>query len=415
MGKETKIGLAVIGVLLVGFGGLLARKLALFNGATATEARVVADVSMTDGMTSRPPVSLAQQAPAEQAHSNDIWSSGGRPQDSQPVDRYSADAAPGKLATGAADDAQPLVVASQPAAVSPSNPFRTPEARTIAAEEASTEPVAEAPPDEPAELPVTAAAEETAIEDAQPASNELQLPTQSEDVPGGVSARALTIDEDTDAALPPRQPEKAVESEPEPEQPLVAVPQQRPESSRWNSPPTQPVSMRDEVEPATPPVAAGKYVIQPNDSLWIISEKVYGTGGYFKALYEHNRRRLPHADRLVVGTQLEVPPIATLENNYPTLCPKQRKSAVVKARAVQASTRSRRGSDTYIVAEGDTLFDIARYELGKASRWAEIYELNREVLGDDHDHLAPGTELTLPARSQPADVLTRQNDSRLQR
>src|SRR4051794_13858261 len=100
MGKETKIGLAVISVLLVVFGGLLARKLTLFNGATATEARVVADASMTDGMTTRPPVSLAQQAPAEQAHPNDIWSSGGRPEASQPADRYSADAAPAELATG---------------------------------------------------------------------------------------------------------------------------------------------------------------------------------------------------------------------------------------------------------------------------------------------------------------------------
>ncbi|HEY2892727.1 MAG TPA: LysM peptidoglycan-binding domain-containing protein, partial [Pirellulales bacterium] len=269
--------------------------------------------------------------------------------------------------------------------------------------------------DEPAALPVATATEEPVIEDAQPPSDAPQLPSESESVPGGASARALTIDEDTDAALPPRQAETALEPEPEPQQPLVAVPQQRPESNRSNSPPARSVSARDEAEPAPQPLGPGKYVIQPNDSLWIISEKVYGTGGYFKALYEFNRRRLPHADRLVVGTQLEVPPIATLENNYPALCPKQRKSAVVKTRAVQASTRARRGSDAYIVAEGDTLFDIARYELGKASRWAEIYELNREVLGDDHDHLAPGTELVMPARSQPADVMTRQPDSRLQR
>jgi nucleoid-associated protein YgaU len=42
------------------------------------------------------------------------------------------------------------------------------------------------------------------------------------------------------------------------------------------------------------------------------------------------------------------------------------------------------------------LFNIARYELGKASRWAEIYELNRDVLGKDFNYLAPGTQLTLP-------------------
>ena len=58
----------------------------------------------------------------------------------------------------------------------------------------------------------------------------------------------------------------------------------------------------------------------------------------------------------------------------------------------------------YTVAEGDTLFNIARYELGKASRWAEIYDLNREVLGKDFNYLTPGTKLTLP-ESEKADVI----------
>jgi hypothetical protein len=34
--------------------------------------------------------------------------------------------------------------------------------------------------------------------------------------------------------------------------------------------------------------------------------------------------------------------------------------------------------------------------LGKASRWSEIYELNRGQLGNDYDYLAPGTKLVLP-------------------
>ena len=55
-----------------------------------------------------------------------------------------------------------------------------------------------------------------------------------------------------------------------------------------------------------------------------------------------------------------------------------------------------RGGRTYTVAEGDTLFNIARYELGKASRWAEIYELNRDVLGKDFNYLIPGTQLAMP-------------------
>jgi nucleoid-associated protein YgaU len=63
----------------------------------------------------------------------------------------------------------------------------------------------------------------------------------------------------------------------------------------------------------------------------------------------------------------------------------------------------------YVVEEGDTLFDIARYELGKASRWAEIYDLNRGQLGTDYNYIAPGTKLMLPdaVTSEPDALTTR--------
>jgi hypothetical protein len=54
------------------------------------------------------------------------------------------------------------------------------------------------------------------------------------------------------------------------------------------------------------------------------------------------------------------------------------------------------GGRIYIAAEGDSLFDIARCKLGKASRWVEIYNLNTDVLGKNIDCLAPGTRIALP-------------------
>ena len=86
-----------------------------------------------------------------------------------------------------------------------------------------------------------------------------------------------------------------------------------------------------------------------------------------------------------------------------------------QSRALTVSTgRQYRGGRTYTVAEGDTLFNIARYELGKASRWVEIYELNRPVLGKDFNSLTPGIQLTLPEREK-SDTLTRQAGSTYQR
>src|SRR5262249_46209519 len=141
-----------------------------------------------------------------------------------------------------------------------------------------------------------------------------------------------------------------------------------------------------------------QYIVQPNDSYWTISEKVYGTGGYFKALYEYNRKRSKIPDELKLGQVLLVPEEGGLRRSYPDLCHKPRKTvASGQQRLTSATGRMRGPGRVYTVTEGDTLFEIARHELGKPARWAEIYELNREVLGDDTDFLRPGTELILPA------------------
>ncbi len=161
-------------------------------------------------------------------------------------------------------------------------------------------------------------------------------------------------------------------------------------------------------------ISPGKYNVGPNDNYWTISARVYGTGKYFKSLFEHNRHRYPDADNLHVGDKLDVPEVAKLEELYPDLCPKRRRGAV-QARAYTVSTGGR-GGNVYVVEDGDTLFNIARQELGKAARWAEIYALNRDILGDDIDFVSPGMELVLPddgaARS---DTFTQRPTRRIQR
>ncbi|HZZ29632.1 MAG TPA: LysM peptidoglycan-binding domain-containing protein [Pirellulales bacterium] len=161
-----------------------------------------------------------------------------------------------------------------------------------------------------------------------------------------------------------------------------------------------------------------QYTVQPNDSFWIISERAYGVGGYFKALFELNRKRTKDSEDLKVGEVLTVPDEAMLRRMYPDLCPKPRKqTASLQQRMVSANSRLQGGGRVYTIVEGDTLFEIARHELGKPSRWGEIYELNRDALGDDFDYLRPGMQLILPDRpgGRPADLhgntATRQPDA----
>jgi hypothetical protein len=159
--------------------------------------------------------------------------------------------------------------------------------------------------------------------------------------------------------------------------------------------------------PAAPIQEGGKYKLGPNENYWVVSERAYGTGGYFKALAAYNEERHPNPEDLRYGDEIAVPQRSELEQMFPELCPKAGRRPSTQTVAAAAAVSTAPADRVYVVEEGDTLFDIARYELGKASRWAELYELNRDAIGDDIDFLAPGTQLILPELN-PRETLTRQ-------
>lgn len=54
-------------------------------------------------------------------------------------------------------------------------------------------------------------------------------------------------------------------------------------------------------------------------------------------------------------------------------------------------------SKTYTVKSGDSLSEIAQREMGDGDRWKELYEANKDAIGDDPDLIRPGTKLSIPA------------------
>lgn len=137
------------------------------------------------------------------------------------------------------------------------------------------------------------------------------------------------------------------------------------------------------------------YQIQEGDSFASIAAREYRDARYAKALAEFNRTAGIDIDQLSAGDSLTIPTVEELRQRFPDKCPVQRNPEVPSdRRAVPA--QGQRAERMYVVAEGDTLFDIARQELGKASRWAEIYRLNEAVLDEEFDQLQPGTKLRLP-------------------
>jgi nucleoid-associated protein YgaU len=166
------------------------------------------------------------------------------------------------------------------------------------------------------------------------------------------------------------------------------------------------------------------YTVAPNDNYWDISRKQYGTARYFMALSKHNAKRIPDPHRMKPGMKVETPPADVLEQLYPDLiekAPRVAQRPIIDdgvprfgefrdeappvpgaAGAVAAAERpsgyfvDRNGVPMYQISQGDTLSDIAQRHLGRASRWLEVYELNRNIVKTPGD-LTIGTVIRLPA------------------
>jgi len=171
----------------------------------------------------------------------------------------------------------------------------------------------------------------------------------------------------------------------------------------------------------SPVSASTTYRVAADDNFWKISRKQYGTARYFQALTRHNQDRIADPQKLRPGMQISTPSADYLEKNYPDLIEKGAPGAVAarggdsrptfekpssesfngsasKAGAAEAAGGyfySKAGDPLYRIGPDDTLTSIAQRHLGRASRWAEIYEQNRDILKSPDD-LTLGTVIRLP-------------------
>jgi len=197
---------------------------------------------------------------------------------------------------------------------------------------------------------------------------------------------------------------------------------------------------------------AAHYKVEPQDTYWSISKKVYGTPRYFQALAEHNREQVAHSEQLRPGVELETPPPDELQRLYAKYIPTagrgteaaevadgEPSAAARYGIATSSPTRrvggqgvevptgattapdasefhgpdggffvGRGGEPLYRVANGDTLSSIAQQHLGKSSRSHELYELNQDRLADPN-RLKVGSVLKLPQDASRVGVVPRGN------
>jgi nucleoid-associated protein YgaU len=159
------------------------------------------------------------------------------------------------------------------------------------------------------------------------------------------------------------------------------------------------------------------YVVQPQDTFWTISRKKYGTARYFNALAQLNKAHVPDPTRMRPGVKVSTPPTEILETRFAQYLP--RGSAIEVASGERQATKpaatggyfvTSDGKPMYRTGEKDTLSDIAARHLGRASRWIQVFEMNRDKLNSPNQ-LKVGTELVLPADASNV-ALTNDNDDR---
>ena len=129
------------------------------------------------------------------------------------------------------------------------------------------------------------------------------------------------------------------------------------------------------------------YTWQSGDSYVKVATKLYGVPAKFSVIQNANEGR----EDIQPGEKILVP-VYDVENVVEVAekpAPKKTVAEEPKAAPLSASGRS------HTVKKGESLWKIAKAELGDANRWKDIYEINRDKLKSP-EALRDGMQLRLP-------------------
>lgn len=132
---------------------------------------------------------------------------------------------------------------------------------------------------------------------------------------------------------------------------------------------------------------ARTHEVATGESFSSIARKYYGDANLFSLIQDAN----PNVDpaRLNVGQVLQIPDRAAAEAERGSI----RRTSTADAGENEETTSD---DGLHTVRSGETLSSIANKRFGRAALWEEIYELNRDVIGDSPANLKVGMTLKLP-------------------
>src|SRR4051812_29009086 len=138
-------------------------------------------------------------------------------------------------------------------------------------------------------------------------------------------------------------------------------------------------------EPPPTPAGPRRYTIKNGDNFWLIAKAEYGNGAYFS----HIQRANPGIDpgRIKVGDSIILP-----DKNDVIAAP----TAATARQSSAAELVNIDPTKQYRVQPGDNLSSISKKLYGRFDKWAQIYELNKELIGPNPAALKRDMILALP-------------------
>lgn len=208
--------------------------------------------------------------------------------------------------------------------------------------------------------------------------------------------------------MPERQPRESAKPNPP-----IPTPRQESSVPPRNTLPTQgfPAESSQGGPRSGDQLPARVYTVKADESYWSISQKLYGSARYFQALAEHNRHRVGDPKQLRPGMKILVPEAEIMDKLYARIIPGANQRDEAGELLPEGLFFTNNGQPMYRVGKEDTLSDIAMKHLGRASRWVEIYNLNKEKLPTP-DRLKDGVVLKMPGDAsrivyEPGNTVTR--------
>lgn len=145
--------------------------------------------------------------------------------------------------------------------------------------------------------------------------------------------------------------------------------------------------------------ATERHRVRAGDTMATVADIYYGDDKLVSLLAKANPE-LPLTGPLPADATVRIPP---LEDNQHDFSDRDIKSAnatmtsgILADRAKQNTPDDSKTLRTYKVQDGDSFYTIAASELGAASRWPELYDINKEVVGNDPNRLRAGLVLKIP-------------------